>query len=95
MSRSSQATSGWSGNLDTTWRAAACAWASAVTPVAPVTDRSTRSSDFLAHPDLDPGRGSFTVAVATARDQLTAAGIITDTTIDLVGVIGRAVLGDR
>jgi hypothetical protein len=47
----------------------------------------------LARPDIDPDRGSFTVALNTARDQLTAAaGVIADTVIDLVGVIGRAVL---
>lgn len=43
-------------------------------------------------PGLDPDRGSFTVALHAARDQLVlAAGVLTDTTIDLVGVIGRAV----
>ena len=47
----------------------------------------------LAAPDVDPDRGSFTVALGAARDQLIkAAGIIADTTIDLVGVIGRQVL---
>ncbi len=55
--------------------------------------RSAISDATLAQPDLDPDRGSFTVALATARDQLTAAAaVITDTTVDLVGVIGRAVL---
>ena len=47
----------------------------------------------LARPGIDPDRGSFTIALNTARDQLTAAaGVIPDTVIDLVGVIGRAVL---
>lgn len=47
----------------------------------------------LATPDLDPDRGSFTVALETARDQLVkAAGVIADSVIDLVGTIGRAVL---
>ncbi len=47
----------------------------------------------LAAPDVDPDRGSFTVALRAARDQLIkAAGVIADTTIDLVGVIGRQVL---
>jgi hypothetical protein len=47
----------------------------------------------IARPDVDPDRGSFTVALHAARDQLTAAGgVIADTTIDLVGVIGRQVL---
>jgi len=51
-------------------------------------------SDAVGHrPELDPDRGSFTVALAAARDQLiTAAGVITDTVVDLVGVIGRSVL---
>lgn len=47
----------------------------------------------LAHPDLDPDRGSFTVALNTAREQLVlAAGVITDTVIDLIGTIGSSVL---
>lgn len=42
-----------------------------------------------------PDRGSFTVALHTARDQLIhAARVITGTTIDLVGKIGHAVLTD-
>jgi hypothetical protein len=49
----------------------------------------------LATPGMQPDRGSFTVALHAARDQLVrAAGIITDTTIDLIGTIGRAVLAD-
>lgn len=51
------------------------------------------SDATLAHPDLDPDRGSFTVALHAARDQLVAAaGVIADTVIDLVGEIGRQVL---
>ena len=47
----------------------------------------------LAAPDVDPDRGSFTVALRAARDQLIkAAGVIADTTVDLVGVIGDQVL---
>lgn len=47
----------------------------------------------LAHPDLDPDRRSFTVALNAAREQLVlAAGVITDTVIDLVGKIGASVL---
>ncbi len=47
----------------------------------------------IARPDVDPDRASFTVALGAARDQLVkAAGVIADTTIDLVGVIGRHVL---
>jgi hypothetical protein len=47
----------------------------------------------LAAPHVDPDRASFTVALRAARDQLVkAAGVIADTTIDLVGVIGERVL---
>jgi hypothetical protein len=47
----------------------------------------------LTAPDVDPDRGSFTVALHAARDQLTkAAGVIADTTVDLLGAIGRQVL---
>ena len=46
-----------------------------------------------SRPGLDPDRASFTTAMNTARDQIVhAAGIIADTTIDLVGVIGAQVL---
>jgi hypothetical protein len=45
--------------------------------------------------DLDPDRASFTTALHTARDLvIQAAAVIADTTIDLVGVIGRRVLAD-
>lgn len=48
-----------------------------------------------SRPGLDPDRASFTIALNTARDQLIhAAGIITDTVIDLVGVIGAHVLAN-
>ena len=51
------------------------------------------SDTTLSRPDVDPDRGSFTIALHTARDQLVAAaGVINDTVIDLVGVIGRHVL---
>jgi hypothetical protein len=44
---------------------------------------------------IDPDRGSFTVALAAARDQLTqAAAVIADTAIDLIGGIGRRVLNN-
>jgi hypothetical protein len=44
-------------------------------------------------PGADPDRASFSVALHTARDQIVqATGVIADTTIDLVGAIGRAVL---
>jgi hypothetical protein len=46
-----------------------------------------------SRPGLDPDRASFTTALTTARNQLIhAAGIITGTAIDLIGVIGNAVL---
>jgi hypothetical protein len=46
-------------------------------------------------PGTDPDRASFTIALATARDQLVkAAGVLAATTIDLVGTIGRNVLAN-
>ena len=49
----------------------------------------------ISRPDVDPDRGSLTVALNTARDQLIqAAGVITDTVVDLIGVIGRQVLAN-
>jgi len=51
------------------------------------------SDSTLARPDVDPDRGSFTIARNAARDQVVAAaGVIADTKIDLVGVIGGHVL---
>ncbi len=42
---------------------------------------------------IDPGRGSFTIALNAARDLLTqAANVIAGTVIDLIGAIGRRVL---
>jgi hypothetical protein len=53
------------------------------------------SDATIARPDIDPDRGSFTVALHAAREQLIkAAGVIAETTIDLVGVIGRQVLNN-
>jgi len=50
----------------------------------------------IGRPDLDPDRGSFTIALNAARDQLVqAAGVIAETAIDLVGVIGHRVLDNR
>lgn len=44
-------------------------------------------------PGTDPDRGSFSIALQTARDQIVqAANVVAGTTIDLVGAIGRAVL---
>lgn len=46
-----------------------------------------------ARPEADPDRASFTTAVHAARDLvIQAADVIADTTIDLVGTIGRHVL---
>jgi hypothetical protein len=43
----------------------------------------------------DPTRGSFTIALNAARDQLTqATGVIAGTIIDLTGTIGRRVLNN-
>jgi hypothetical protein len=54
------------------------------------------SDAVLTRPDLDPDRGSFTIALHAARDQLTAArGVLATTAnavVDLVGVIGGQVL---
>lgn len=55
--------------------------------------RTAITDATIATPEIDPDRGSFSVALNTARDQLVqAAGVISGTTIDLVGVIGRHVL---
>jgi hypothetical protein len=46
-----------------------------------------------SRPGTDPDRASFTTALHAARDQVVqAAGVITDTVIDLVGAIGQRVL---
>ena len=44
---------------------------------------------------IDPGRGSFTIALSAARDLLSqAANVIAGTVIDLTGAIGRRVLAN-
>ena len=51
------------------------------------------SDSTLHRADVDPDRGSFSIALHAARDQLVAAaGVIADTVIDLAGTIGRHVL---
>ncbi|GAA0569173.1 IS4 family transposase [Paractinoplanes ferrugineus] len=46
-----------------------------------------------SRPGLDPDRASFSTALNAARNQLiNAAGVIADTAIDLIGVIGNTVL---
>jgi hypothetical protein len=48
-----------------------------------------------SRPGLDPDRASFSTALNTARDQVIhAAGIVTGTVIDLVGIIGAHVLAN-
>ena len=55
--------------------------------------RTAVADATLARPDISPDRLSFTVALHAARDQvLHAAAAIADTTIDLLGRIGAAVL---
>jgi hypothetical protein len=47
----------------------------------------------IGRPYVDPDRGSFTIALNAARDELiNAADVIADTVIDLLGTIGRHVL---
>jgi len=51
------------------------------------------SDATAAIPGADPDRASFSVAIQAARDQvIQAAGVLAGTTIDLAGIIGRAVL---
>ncbi|MEY8014936.1 IS4 family transposase [Mycobacterium servetii] len=55
--------------------------------------RTALADATLARPDIGPDRLSFTVALNAARDQVIhAAAAIADTTIDLIGRIGAAVL---
>lgn len=55
----------------------------------------TAITDATTSENTNPDRGSFTIALQAARDQLTrAAGVIADTVIDLVGAIGRRVLAN-
>jgi Insertion element 4 transposase N-terminal/Transposase DDE domain len=46
-----------------------------------------------SQPDTNPDRASFTTALQAARDQLVAADGILPADTDLLGVIGRAILG--
>jgi Insertion element 4 transposase N-terminal/Transposase DDE domain len=56
--------------------------------------RTAIADTALARPGTNPDRLSFTVALHAARDQVIhAAATITDTTVDLIGRIGAAVLG--
>lgn len=57
--------------------------------------RTAIADAVLTRPRTPPDRGSFTVALHSARDQVVrAAGIIADTTIDLIGKIGHTVLAN-
>lgn len=57
--------------------------------------RTAMSDAILHRPAIDPDRLSFTTALRTARDQIVqAAGIITTSSVDLVGRIGAAILAD-
>lgn len=55
--------------------------------------RTAMTDAALHQPQIDPDRMSFTIALHTARDQIIqAAGIITETTTDLIGRIGAQLL---
>jgi len=55
--------------------------------------RTAIADTSLAHPTISPDRLSFTIALNTARDQVIhAATAIADTTVDLIGRIGTAIL---
>src|SRR5205807_1891544 len=55
--------------------------------------RTAMADATATQPEIDPDRASFTTALHSARDLIIqAAGVIADTTIDLVGTIGRHVL---
>jgi hypothetical protein len=55
--------------------------------------RTAMADATATQPEVDPDRASFTTALHSARDMIIqAAGVIADTTIDLVGTIGRHVL---
>ncbi len=56
--------------------------------------RTAMADAVLTQPELDPDRASFTIALATARDQIVHAAGIIATSIDLLGRIGTAVLAD-
>lgn len=57
--------------------------------------RTAMTDAVLHQPGIDPDRLSFTTALLTARDQIIhTAGAIAESTIDLVGQIGAAVLAD-
>jgi hypothetical protein len=57
--------------------------------------RTAMADATTTQPGTDPDRASFTIALNAARDLLVqAVGVIADTTVDLVGRIGRLVLAN-
>jgi hypothetical protein len=55
--------------------------------------RTAMADAAASRPGTDPDRGSFTIALQAARDQvIQAAGILAGAVIDLTGVIGRQIL---
>lgn len=55
--------------------------------------RTAMADATNSQPGIDPDRACFTIALNTARDQVIhAAGVIADTVIDLVGMIGKQIL---
>jgi hypothetical protein len=57
--------------------------------------RTAMADATTTKPGTDPDRASFTIALNAARDLvIQATGVIADTTIDLVGRIGRLVLAN-
>jgi hypothetical protein len=54
--------------------------------------RTAMADAVLHRPDLDPDRASLTIALNTARDQITQAAAITTDPTDLTGRIGTAIL---
>ena len=57
--------------------------------------RTAMADATTSQPGIDPDRASFSIALNAARDLvIQAAGVIADTTIDLVGRIGRLVLAN-
>lgn len=57
--------------------------------------RTAMADATSTRPGTDPDRAGFSIARQAARDQtLLAAGVITDTAVDLAGAIGRHVLAN-
>jgi hypothetical protein len=57
--------------------------------------RTAMADATSTRPGTDPDRAGFSIAWQTARDLvIQATGVIADTVVDLVGIIGRHVLAD-